>query len=165
VRPDLGDILSAVQRLLQAEVMPAVSDPFVAEQLVYASLLLEYAKKAWPQEHQVVGEEHRDLDSTLRALMPLLASLPGSTAADLLRDVRGHLGASSADGPGASLDAVLARDREGRGLLDRAIPLGRPSDERAGADARTRLRSTIDAYLERAARRQEAAIALLGFSW
>ena len=165
MRPDLGDVLSAVQRLLQSEVAPSVTDPFVAEQLLYASLLLEYAKKAWPLEHISVAEEHRDLDTTLRALMPSLASLPGETAAELLREVRGHLGASAADGTELSLEQVLARDREGRGLLDRAIPLGAASADRAGAEARTRLRSTVDAYLVRAARRQEAAISLLGFSW
>lgn len=164
MRPDLGDILSAVQRLLQSEVAPSVADPFVAEQLMYATLLLEYAKKAWPVEHESVVEEHRDLDSTLRALMPLLAALPGPAASDLLRDVRGHLAASSADGS-KPLDAILSRDREGRGLLDRAVPLGRSSAERAGADARARLRETVDGYLVRAARRQEEAIALLGFSW
>ncbi len=164
MRPDLDDVLSAVQRLLQAEVMPSVADPFVAEQVMYASLLLEYAKKAWPIEHQAVSEEHRDLDATLRALMPLLAALPGAVAADLLREVRAHLSATAAEGS-ASLDAVLARDREGRGLLDRAIPLGRASSEPAGADARAKLRATVDAYLGRAARRQEAAIALLGFTW
>jgi len=165
MRPELGDVLSAVQRLLQSEVAPSVSDPFVAEQLLYASLLLEYAKKAWPVEHLSIGEEHRDLESTLRALMPSLASLPGETAAELLREVRGHLGASAADGAALSLEQVLARDREGRRLLDRAIPLGVASADRAGAEARIRLRNTVDAYLVRAARRQEAAIALLGFSW
>ncbi|MFM7142372.1 MAG: hypothetical protein ACKOCT_14585 [Alphaproteobacteria bacterium] len=165
MRPDLGDILSAVQRLLQSEVGPAVSDPFVAEQLMYASLLLEYAKKAWPLEHVAVSDEHRDLDATLRAVMPHLAALPGESASRLLREVRSHLGGSAAVAATEPLDAVLARDREGRALLDRAIPLGGPSDDRAGADARGRLREAIDAYLVRSARRQEAAIALLGFAW
>ena len=68
MRPDLGDILSAVQRLLQAEVGPAVSDPFVAEQLMYASLLLEYAKKAWPGEHLAVAEALDRLDLRARCL-------------------------------------------------------------------------------------------------
>lgn len=165
MRPDLGDVLSAVQRLLQAEVAPALADPFVAEQVMYASLLLEYAKKAWPAEHVAVAAEHQDLDSTLRALLQPLAALPGEAPAVLLREVRAHLGASAGLGPSARLDDVRSRDREGRALLDRAIGLGSPSPERAGVDARALLRSMTDAYLVRAARRQEAAIALLGFTW
>ena len=165
MRPDLGDVLSTVQRLLQAEISPALEDPFVREQVMYATLLLEYAKKAWPIEHRAIADEHRDLDTTLRALLPHLASLPGDVPAGLLRDVRAHLAASSADRPDAALDAIMERDRGGRQLVDRAVALGTPSSECVAADARERLHTTIDGYLVRSASRQEAAIALLGFAW
>ena len=155
MRPDLGDVLSTVQRLLQAEISPALEDPFVREQVMYATLLLEYAKKAWPIEHRAIADEHRDLDTTLRALLPHLASLPGDVPA----------GNARADRPDAALDAIMERDRGGRQLVDRAVALGTPSSERVAADARERLHTTIDGYLVRSASRQEAAIALLGFAW
>src|SRR5690606_8928266 len=60
MRPDLDDILSGVQRLLMNDFIPtlAATTPFLAEQAMYANLMLEYCKKAWPRMHLALAEEH-----------------------------------------------------------------------------------------------------------
>jgi hypothetical protein len=109
MRPGLDDILAGVQRLLQNDIVPALlAAPFVAEQALYATVLLEYAKKLWPRLHLALAEEHGDLRATLSAVVaPLRAeSIDGGTlAAAIAADLDG----ATTDVAATTLDALAVR--------------------------------------------------------
>ena len=187
MRPDLTDLLSGVQRLLQGEIGPALADPFLQEQAAYASLLLEYAKKAWAREHLAIAAEHADLSACLTAVAAPLEALPGEEGRSLAREVRSALAATA---PAAvwvaetELDRVLAVDRERRALLERALAVVESAADRHAADSPGQgalggeataasevgagvatARAAIDGYLVRAARRRDEVLATLGIAW
>lgn len=166
MRPDLSDLLSGVQRLLQGEIVPALSDPFAQEQATFAFLLLEYVKKAWPREHLVVREEHEDLCATLAEITTRAAELP-SAEARALADALGALTAAS-DVPASEvpLDSLLAADRERRAALEKAVELVDRLEQGTGSGPSIEaLRASIDGYLARQAARHEAALRVLGVGW
>lgn len=166
MRPDLGDLIAGVQRLLQTEIVPALSDPFLQEQAAYASLLLECCRKSWVGEHLAVAAEHDDLRTTLGAMLEGLVRWPDEPAAELAAASRAALAAMDVVVSQTSLDVVLAADRDGRGCIERAIAL---LDGLAGSAAQTdparSMRASIDAYLVRHAERRHAALAMLGIGW
>jgi len=175
MRPDLTDLLSGIQRLLQGDISAGLSDPYLQEQAAYASLLLEYAKKAWVREHLAIAEEHADLANCVAAIATHLQALAAAEAQALAADLRAALSGPRLAIDETPLDRVLAVDRERRALLERTIELvgssadapGPGAAPAASGDARAirAVQSAIDAYLVRAAHRRDAALATLGVSW
>jgi len=168
VRPDLSDLVSGVQRLLQTEVLPHLPDGYLQEQTAYATLLLEYVKNAWSREHLAVAEEHADLARCLAALAEALGASAEHEARAVAAAASAALAAHGEAVADTPLDRVLAIDRERRAIVERAVAAldrsdaaGRGSDGARVAAAQ----AAIDAYLVGAAWRRDAALKLLGVSW
>jgi len=164
MRPDLGDILSGIQRLLTNDLVPALAaTPFLAEQSMYATLVLEYCKKAWPGLHLALAEEHGDLLATLGTAAERLAQ--DSTAHALATAIRGELDGDVAGVTTSTLDVLAKRNESLRALVSRAIELLDAGTEPAAGSPLHAARATIDAYLARHAARQHRELELLGLSW
>lgn len=160
MRPDLGDILSGLQRLLQNDLVPGLATPFLAEQAMYATLVLEYCKKTWPRVHLALAEEHGDLRATLDALASQLGALP--TATDLAATIRKALAANAVDVAATTLDVVEEKNRALNEVVSEAVLLLDAHAENGTSDA---ARATVDAYLRRHATRQKRELDALGLSW
>lgn len=165
MRPDLDDILSGVQRLLQTDFVPALmqSAPFLAEQAVYATLVLEYCKKTWPRLHLVLAEEHGDLNATLGTAADQLAGDPAGHA--LATAIHAELASDVTSVATSTLDVLARRNESLRALVSRVVEL---LDERPALEAGSALaaaRATTDAYLARHAARQYAELQALGLNW
>lgn len=164
MRPDLDDVLSGLQRLLMNDFVPALAatQPFLAEQAMYANLLLEYCRKSAPALHLALAEEHGDLRATLAAAA---AALRGDTAAhDIVAALDADLATGALDVARTTLDQLAARNRELRDLVSRVVVfLGAGAGESGGT--RTAARAATDAYLVRAAGRQYADLQQLGLIW
>jgi len=157
-KPDIGDILSGVQRLLQGELVPALAEqPFLAEQAMYATLILEYCKKAWPRVHLAFVEEHRDLCDTLRGVALELAR--DAETAGFAATLREALERHACDPAVTPLDVVAERSRALREHASRTVEL------LSGRDDGSPARRALDAYLARLAARQRAELDLLGIAW
>ncbi|MBY0273941.1 hypothetical protein K2Z84_01275 [Candidatus Binatia bacterium] len=176
MRPDLDDVLSGVQRLLLNDFLPALaaSAPFLAEQAMYANLLLEYGKKTWPTLHLALAEEHGDLCATLASAA---GALRGDTrASELVGAIDAATTSAVTDVTRTSLDALAARNRTLRELVSRVVIL-LDAQESAASDhpqrathsaadgPRHAARAATDTYLVRAARRQYANLQQLGLIW
>jgi hypothetical protein len=165
MRPDLGDVVAGVQRLLQNEMVPALGDPYLQEQAAYASLLLEYVKSAWTREHIAIAEEHADLAACLRAIGSALRANEDAPAQLLADEVSAALEAHVAPVADTPLDRVLEVDRERRALLEQALRLlDGPAPAPAGRPIAA-ARDAIDGYLVRTAGRRDAVLRALGVSW
>ena len=167
MRPDIDDVLSGVQRLLLNDFLPALaaSAPLLAEQAMYANLILEYGKKLAPTQHLALAEEHGDLCATLGSSA---AALRADTAAtDVVAAIDAELAAGRTDVAGTTLDVVATRNRALRELVSRVIVhLDRHDDPASvAAAAHGVARATTDAYLVRAADRQYAALQQRGLIW
>lgn len=163
MRPDIDDLLSGVQRLLMNDFLPALATtaPFLAEQAMYANLLLDYCRKSGPGVHLALAEEHGDLRATLGTAAGALRAEP--TARDVVAALDTELSGAATDVTRTTLDALATRNRTLRELLSRVIVfLDAQSD--AGA-ARQAARAATDAYLVRAADRQYASLQQLGLIW
>jgi len=157
-KPDIGDILAGVQRLLQGELVPALAgEPFLAEQAMYATLVLEYCKKAWPRVHLAFAEEHRDLCDTLRRAAEELERDPGSAA--FAASLRAAVDANASDPAATPLDVLAAHSRALREHVSRTVEL------LAGREDASAARAVVDAYLARLAARQGDELQLLGLNW
>lgn len=157
-RPGLDDVLSGVQRLLQTEIVPALAEqPFLVEQVMYATAVLEYCKKAWPRAHLALAEEHTDLCATLRAVAEQAREVEdaGAFAAEL----RAAVEAEASDPAATPLDVLAEKNRTLRKEVSRAV---QRLAERPDAGEARRL---LDAYLARLAARQRAELELLGINW
>jgi hypothetical protein len=166
MRPDLGDVVSGVQRLLQTEIVPTLRDEYAQGQATYALILLEYVKSTWSRQHLAVAEEHGDLAATLTAVAGALDGLAEPETAALAAEARAALAGHVAPVSATPLDAVLEVDRARRDILERCVRLLdalAPASLETGAGATAR--SAVDAYLVRAAARQEAALKVLGLIW
>jgi hypothetical protein len=156
-----------VQRLLLNDFLPALgaSAPFLAEQAMYANLILEYCKKVAPAQHLALAEEHGDLCATLGSAAAALRADAG--AGDVVAAIDAELAAGRTDVAGTTLDAVATRNRTLRELVSRVVVYLDRHDDAASAAAAVRAvaRSTTDAYLVRAADRQYAALQQLGLIW
>ena len=166
MRPDLDDILGGVQRLLQNDFVPALSTtaPFLAEQAMYATLILEYCKKTWPRLHLVLAEEHGDLNATLGNAAEQLAQEDAGHA--LATAIRAELSGDVADVTTSTLDVLARRNESLRALVSRVVELldasaAEPTSGTPLAAART----TTDAYLARHAARQYRELQALGLNW
>jgi len=157
MRPDIDDILSGVQRLLQNDLVPALAaQPFLVEQAMYANLILEYCKKTWTRAHLALAEEHADLRDTLLAATRELAIDPA--AADLTAGIRRALDEAACDVAATTLDVVAARNRALREQVTRAV-------EYLEAHPRPAASARIEAYLARLAQRQYRELQQLGLTW
>jgi len=165
MRPDLDDILSGVQRLLQNDLVPALmTTPFLAEQAMYATLLLEYGKKLWPRLHLTLAEEHGDLRATLSAVVAQLR--PESPAgATLAAAVAARLDEPADHVASTTLDVLAQRNAVLRGLVSEVTALLDAHASDAPGAPLEAARATIDAYLQRHAARQYHELELLGLSW
>jgi hypothetical protein len=163
MRPNLDDILAGVQRLLQNDLVPALATtPFLAEQAMYATLLLEYGKKLWPRLHLALAEEHGDLRATLATVVAQLAADPA--AATLAIAIERQLLEPTTDVASSTLDVLAARNASLRDAVSQAVALldEREAEHAAPLEA---VRATIDAYLQRHAARQYHELEVLGISW
>jgi hypothetical protein len=165
MRPDLDDVLAGLQRLLLNNLLPALatSAPFLAEQAMYANLLLDYCRKSWPRLHLALAEEHGDLCATLAAAAGALR--PEAAARDLVAAVDGELAQGAADVTRTALDALAARNRTLRDLVARTVALLDAQAELPSGSAWAAARAAVDAYLVRAAGRQYADLQQLGLIW
>lgn len=165
MRPDLDDILSGVQRLLMSDFVPALAaNPFLAEQALYANLILEYCKKAWPRVHLTLAEEHGDLCATLGAVHAALARDGAATA--LAAEIAAALEGGASDVARSTLDVLARRNQSLRELVTRVVAhLDRAGAGAAGKAGVAAARAATDAYLARHARRQYAELELLGLIW
>ncbi|HEY8517211.1 MAG TPA: hypothetical protein VIS07_17010 [Candidatus Binatia bacterium] len=161
-RPDLADILSGVQRLLVNDVVPALADqPFLAEQAMYASVVLEYCKKTWTRAHLAFAEEHADLRATLETVLQALRDEPD--ARELCATVARALEDARCDVATTALDVVAEHARTLRGEVSRVVAwLG---DRPASTPATQAVRAATDGYLARLAERQQRELQALGISW
>ena len=163
MRPDPDDLLSGVQRLLLNDFLPALAAtaPFLAEQAMYANLLLEYCRKSGPGLHLALAEEHGDLRATLGTAAGALRA--DSAARDVVSALDAGLSDAATDVTRTTLDALAARNRTLRELVSRVVVfLDAQSD---AGDARQTARAATDAYLVRAADRQYASLQQLGLIW
>jgi len=165
MRPDLDDVLAGLQRLLLNDFLPALatSAPFLAEQAMYANLLLEYCRKSWPRLHLALAEEHGDLCATLGASAGALRE--EAAAKDLVAAVDAELVHGATDVTRTALDALAARNRTLRDLVARAVKLLDEPPEPPSGSAWSAARAAVDAYLVRAAGRQYADLQQLGLIW
>lgn len=165
MRPDLDDVLAGLQRLLVNDFLPALaaSQPFLAEQAMYANLLLEYCRKSWPLVHLALAEEHGDLCATLAAAAGALRA--DADARDLVAALDAELTAGATRVAETPLDQLAARNRALRDLVSRIVVfLDAHDDVQAGSPGAT-ARAATDAYLARAADRQYADLQQLGLIW
>ncbi|MEW6268289.1 MAG: hypothetical protein AB1689_03210 [Thermodesulfobacteriota bacterium] len=161
-RPDIDDILSGVQRLLMNDLAPALAEqPFLAEQAMYASLVLEYCKKAWPRAHVTLAEEHADLRATLDAVGRALRE--DADAHERCGTIGRALDETRCEVASTALDVVAAYNRTLRAEVSRIVTWleGRP----ASTPATLAARAATDAYLGRLADRQHRELQTLGISW
>lgn len=176
MRPDLDDVLSGVQRLLLNDFLPALAaaEPFLAEQAMYANLILEYCKKSWPTLHLSLAEEHGDLCATLAVAAGALRG--DGRAVEVVGAVDAATTSGVTDVTSTSLDALAARNGMLRELVSRVVILLDAQESAASDDpqratspvtdgARQAARAATDAYLVRAARRQYANLQQLGLIW
>lgn len=165
MRPDLDDVLSGVQRLLLNDFVPALArvEPFLAEQAMYANLILEYCKKSWPTLHLVLAEEHGDLCATLTAAAGALRD--DGSASETVAAIDRELASGITEVARTSLDALAARNRALRDVVSRVVILLDAQPTSAAASAHKAARSVTDAYLVRAASRQYASLQQLGLIW
>jgi len=166
MRPDLDDILGGVQRLLQSDFVPALmqSAPFLAEQAMFATLVLEYCKKTWPRLHLALAEEHGDLSATLAAVAERLAEDGAGHA--LATAIRSELAGDVADVTTSTLDVLARRNESLRALVSRVVELLDAATEPArSGGALAVARATTDAYLARHAARQQRELEVLGLNW
>ena len=165
MRPDLDDVLSGLQRLLLNEFLPALAatQPFLAEQAMYANLLLEYCRKSGPVVHLALAEEHGDLCATLAAAAGALRG--EADARDVVAALDAELAAGAIRVADTPLDQLAARNRTLRELVSRVVvflDVRAASGTSAAPDA---ARAATDAYLVRAAGRQYADLQQLGLIW
>jgi hypothetical protein len=165
MRPSLDDILSGVQRLLQNDLVPAlVATPFLVEQTLYATLLLEYGKKLSPRLHLVLAEEHGDLRATLAAVVaPLRSDSPDG--ATLAGAITGRLDDTTSDVASSTLDVLAQRNVSLRALVSEVVALLDAHDTPSPSAPFEAARAIIDAYLRRHAARQHHELQVLGVSW
>jgi uncharacterized protein YdbL (DUF1318 family) len=167
MHPDIDDVLSGVQRLLLNDFVPtlAASAPFLAEQAMYANLILEYCKKRAPEQHLALAEEHGDLCATLDGTAAALRS--DTAASDVVAAIDAELASGRTDVARTTLDTVATRNRALRELVSRVVVYLDHHDEPASPAVAVRVvaRRTTDAYLVRAADRQYAALQQLGLIW
>jgi len=165
MRPDIDDILSGVQRLLQSEFVPALmqSAPFLAEQAMYATLVLEYCKKTWPRLHLVLAEEHGDLNATLAIAVDHLAGDDAGHA--LATAIRAELSGDVTSVATSTLDVLARRNESLRALVSRVVELLDARVEAAAGTPLAAARASTDAYLARHAARQYAELQALGLNW
>ena len=163
MRPDPDDLLSGVQRLLLNDFLPALAAtaPFLAEQAMYANLLLEYCRKSGPGLHLALAEEHGDLRATLGTAAGALR--PDATARDVVSALDAGLSDAATDVTRTTLDALAARNRALRELVSRVVVFLDAQPD--AGDARQAARAATDAYLVRAADRQYASLQQLGLIW
>lgn len=168
MRPDLDDILSGVQRLLMNDFIPtlAATTPFLAEQAMYANLMLEYCKKAWPRMHLALAEEHGDLCATLGAAAGALRADPSPAgSAEVAAAIDDALAGGPSDVTRTTLDALAARNRALRELVSRVVTALDAGDGSQTGAAPHPARTATDAYLVRAAARQYRELEALGLNW
>jgi hypothetical protein len=169
MRPDLDDILSGVQRLLMNDFVPALmsATPFLAEQALYANLVLEYCKKAWPRMHLALAEEHGDLCATLGTAAGALrgaGATPGAAA--VVAAIDAELAGGASDVTCSTLDTLAQRNRTLRELVSRVVVLlDAASDAARPGEPPHAARTATDAYLVRAAARQYRELTSLGLNW
>jgi hypothetical protein len=157
MRPDLDDILAGVQRLLLNDLVPALAEkPFLAEQAMYANLVLDYCRKTWSRAHVVLAEEHADLRATLAAVARQLGS--GEDAEGLAAGIRRALDETRCEVATTTLDVVAAHNRTLRAEVSGAV--AQLADAPASA-----ARTMLDGYLERLAQRQHRELELMGILW
>jgi hypothetical protein len=168
MRPDLGDVLAGVQRLLSDEIYPALAaSPYQQEQLTFASLLLELVKNSWARAHLAIAAEHGDLRATLSRVAECLAPVAGGELETFARSVREKLADTPASVVQHPLDEILAAGRTLREAVSAGVVLLDAQDAAGAADEapRARARAEIDAYLCRFAERESAWVGGLGLGW
>lgn len=165
MHPDLDDVLSGVQRLLLNDFLPALAapEPFLAEQAMYANLILEYCKKSWPALHLRLAEEHGDLCATLGAAAGALRDAAYGRA--VAAAIEAELAGGATDVARTSLDALSARNRALRELVSRVVIVLDAETSAASDPSHRNARAATDAYLVRAARRQYVNLQQLGLIW
>jgi hypothetical protein len=165
MRPDLDDILAGVQRLLQDDIVPALAaTPFLAEQALFATLLLEYGKKLWPRLHLVLAEEHGDLRATLSAVVgPLRAE--STDGATLAAAIAADLDGATTGVATSTLDVLARRNADLRGLVGQVVALLDAHASLSPGASFEGVRGVVDAYLARHAARQFHELEQLGISW
>ena len=165
MRPDLDDVLSGLQRLLLNEFLPALAatQPFLAEQAMYANLLLEYCRKSWPVLLLALAEEHGDLCATLASAAGALRAETG--AGDLVAAVDTELAAGALRAAETPLERLAARNRTLRDLVSRVVVFLDAREGAAHGSPHAAARAATDAYLVRAAARQYADLQQLGLIW
>jgi hypothetical protein len=165
MRPSLDDILSGVQRLMQNDLVPALAaTPFLAEQALYATLLLEYGKKLWPRLHLTLAEEHGDLRATLAAVVAELRP-QSADGASLAGAVAAQLDEPPIDLSTSTLDVLAQRNAALRGTVSEIVALLDAHTTEPPSAPLEAARATIDAYLQRHAARQHHELEALGLSW
>ncbi len=163
MRPDLDDLLAGLQRLLMNDFVPALATtaPFLAEQAMYANLLLEYCRKSAPGLHLALAEEHGDLRATLGTTAGALRADPDTR--DVVTALDAELSGTATDVTRTTLDALAARNRTLRELVSRVVVFLDAQSDAGGANQAAR--AATDAYLVRAADRQYASLQQLGLIW
>jgi hypothetical protein len=68
MRPDVGDILAAVQQGLMEQVMPEITNPHVMERVALMLMMLDHCMKRWDRVYAFVWEEHEDLRGALKKI-------------------------------------------------------------------------------------------------
>ena len=68
MRPDVGDILAAVQQGLMEQVMPEITNPHVMERVAYMLMMLDHCMKRWDRAYSFVREEQEDLRGALKKI-------------------------------------------------------------------------------------------------
>jgi hypothetical protein len=165
MRPDPGDVLSGIERLLLQDIVPALAgSPYLQEQATMAGVLIQHMKNAWPTLHLNAGAEHDDLVATIERVVDRLAGCDDRRLGEWVRAGRAALAGSVFDPRTRRLDEVMAGDRELRRILCELIE--KLGDRREGEDPHVvTARHEIDSYLARYAVRESDLVRALGLGW
>ncbi|MBI1886422.1 MAG: hypothetical protein HYS09_08970 [Chloroflexi bacterium] len=143
MRPDIGDILAGVQRIMTQEIVPALPPGYLREKAMYTLFLLEHCRARWHLAPAYLRDENAALHHTLQRLLEVARDdLPAGLAAEIE-----EFSPADADSPVPALQEENLRLREQMSRV-------RDAADSAPPRVRERVRKEIAAFARKQLERE-----------